>query len=107
MTRHYPEALQIIRMDSFIKRLTGAITRPIDRTKQILLFVPGGSIHTCFMTYDLHIFFLGANHQLLSSHSNVKPWKFIRAPRGTHYVAESAANVPYALVRAQLNSIKA
>lgn len=98
--------LKILRMDSFSKRLTGAITRPINKTGQILLFIPGGSIHTFFMKYDLHIFFLGTDYQLLSGHPNVKPWRVIKAPKGTCYVAESASNLPYDLVHKKLMTTK-
>ncbi|MFV0478347.1 MAG: hypothetical protein ACK5ME_10990 [Parahaliea sp.] len=95
MTVVSAEKLQVEWMDSFCKRLTGAITRPLEKTGQLLVFSPGGSIHTCFMAYKLHVFFLDAQCRLLKGCSDVRPWSFVAAPKGTRYVAECAATVPY------------
>lgn len=99
--------LQFEWMDTFSKRLTGALTRPIEKTRTILVFSPGGSIHTFFMRYDLHIFFLDAEYKIIKGYPDVKPWRVVNAPQGTHYVAESAASIPYMTVLSKLTYLMA
>ncbi len=107
MTALEAQSHQVRWMDSFFKRLTGAITRPINETGEVLVFSPGGSIHTWFMRYNLHVFFLDQNRQILLAHANVRPWKMLRAPKGTMYVAECGANQPFSIVESKLPGLLA
>lgn len=79
--------IKISVMKSFKERLTGAITRPVS-PQQGLLFVPGGSVHTCFMQQVLDIVFLDDQGLILSCKERVKPWRFVIAPIRTRYTLE-------------------
>lgn len=94
MMSNSDSTIEVEWMDSFHKRLTGAITRPLNQQRKLLVFAPGGSIHTFFMRYKIHVFFLDKHLNILQVHTDVNPWKVVLAPKGTRYVAESGANIP-------------
>ena len=95
MMNHSDRNIEIEWMDSFLKRLTGAITRPLNKQRKLLVFSPGGSVHTFFMRYKIHVFFLDQDFNILQVHTDINPWKVVLAPKGTRYVAESGANITW------------
>ena len=100
------ERLKIEWMDSFAKRLTGALTRNLEaQPHRILIFAPGGSIHTFFMRYNLHVIFLDDHFRTLKSHADVKPWRMLSAPRGTYYVVEAAACLAFTELQKKVDGL--
>lgn len=81
--------LQLDIMNSFAKRLTGAITRELTPYRA-LLFSPGGSIHTFFMRQQIDVYFLGRKGDILSAKTALKPWRIAAAPAGTCFVLETS-----------------
>lgn len=106
MNNHSYKEIEVEWMNSFLKRLTGAITRPLDRQRKLLVFSPGGSIHTFFMSYRINVFFLDQNFNILKECPSVSPWRLVNAPKGTQYVAESAANISLEDIKFAIKKLK-
>ncbi len=43
-----------------------------------LIFIPGKSIHTCFMRYDIDVVFLNKENKVVSVVEKMKPWRFTK-----------------------------
>ncbi len=86
------EGLDIVVMQSFSERFTGAITRPV-KGKNALLFSPGGSIHTFFMRQKIDVVFLDRSGLVLKYKKALSPWRVCLAPRKTRYVLELNAHM--------------
>ena len=82
---------------TFASRFIGLLGRAQLRPNEGLLFVPGGSIHTCWMRFAIDIVFLNAQFEALRIVSHVRPWRFVFAPRGTQFVLELSAGAAHPL----------
>ncbi len=49
---------------------------------------PCMSIHTCFMRFAIDVAFLDRAGIILRVARNIRPWRLVWAPRGTHSVVE-------------------
>lgn len=49
---------------------------------------PCQSIHTCFMRFELDVFFLDTEGRVLKASRAVRPWRLVWAPRETASVLE-------------------
>lgn len=76
---------------TFATRFVGLLARTALAADEGLLFVPGGSIHTCGMRCTIDIVFLSAQMRVLCVATSVRPWRFVLAPRGTRFVLEMAS----------------
>lgn len=76
---------------SFVSRLVGLLNRSELGADEGLLLVPGGSVHTFGMRFDIDIVFLSTTWKILGTTSYVRPWRSRRAPRGTKAVLELPA----------------
>ena len=83
---------RFIIMHRFSERLTGAITRHL-ADNEILVFVPGGSIHTFFMSRPIDVLFISSDGCVLKIINAIKPWRLALAPPKTCYTLESEANM--------------
>lgn len=81
---------RITKLDTFLGRLTGGLTRQLTGD-DVLLFSPGGTIHTFFMSICIDVAFLDEDYCVKKVVQNVRPWRVIVAPMGTRYTLESAA----------------
>jgi len=75
-------------LETFFQRLTGALTRPLLRNK-VLLFSPGGSVHTIFMRQNIDVAFLDKDYKVLFVKSGLRPWRFQMAPKKTCFTIEA------------------
>lgn len=76
---------------SFRTRCMGLLRRPNIPDQQGLLLVPGGSIHTLGMRFNIDVVFLNRQMRVLKLLEYVPPWRVVIAPRGTARVLELAA----------------
>jgi uncharacterized protein len=76
---------------TFLARFVGLLNRSSLDGDEGLLFVPGGSIHTLWMRFPIDVIFLDEQWTILRVATSVRPWRFLRAPRGTRFVLELAA----------------
>ncbi len=56
-----------------------------------LLLVPGGSVHTLGMRFNIDVVFLNRQMRVLGVAENVAPWRIVIAPKDTMRVLELAA----------------
>ncbi len=72
--------------DSFFTRFLGLMgRRPSDYG---LLLIPCNSVHTCFMRYDLDVFFLDKDYKVLAIRRDMKPWRMSSIIREARMVLE-------------------
>ncbi|WP_415923010.1 DUF192 domain-containing protein [Steroidobacter sp.] len=76
---------------SFRSRCIGLLAHSCIRDHEGLLLVPGASIHTLGMRFDIDVVFLNRQMRVLALAERVPPWRIVRAPRGTGRVLELAA----------------
>jgi hypothetical protein len=76
---------------TFLERALGLLIRKELPESDVLWIVPCTGIHTCFMRFTIDVLFLNKDNQVLRVASEVVPWRFVFAPRGTHSVIELAA----------------
>ena len=62
---------------SFRQRLTGLLTRRFSDTFDGMIFFRCNSIHTFGMRFPIDVIFVSAKNEIISVHSNVKPWKIL------------------------------
>ncbi len=43
-----------------------------------LIFIPGNSIHTCFMRYEIDVVFLNNDNKVVRVIEKMKPWRFTK-----------------------------
>jgi uncharacterized membrane protein (UPF0127 family) len=71
---------------SFFTRFLGLMGRkPSDYG---LLLIPCNSVHTCFMRYDLDVFFLDRDYKVLAIRRDMKPWRVTSIIREARMVLE-------------------
>jgi uncharacterized membrane protein (UPF0127 family) len=75
----------------FWSRLQGWQFRSRPATGVGLLLAPCASIHTCWMRFALDIVWLDREGTVLAVGRDVRPWRFVFAPRGTRAVLEVPA----------------
>lgn len=76
---------------SFRARCIGLLAHSGIRDHEGLLLVPGASIHTLGMRFDIDVVFLNRQMRVLGLAERVPPWRIVMAPRGTGRVLELAA----------------
>ncbi len=80
--------------DGFLSRLVGWQFRRAPAAGTGLLLVPCGSIHTCFLRFGLDLVLLDQAGRVLDVRCDVRPWRAVVAPKGTHAVLELATPGP-------------
>ena len=73
--------------DTFIKRLMGYMFRKIPHHEAIMI-KPCSSIHTYFMRFDIDVYFINENFEVISKIEALKPWKVVLPVRGAVNVIE-------------------
>lgn len=76
---------------SFRSRCIGWLRRRSILEQEGLLLVPGGSVHTLGMRFNIDVVFLNRQMRVLGLTANVAPWRIVIAPKGTTRVLELAA----------------
>lgn len=72
--------------DSFFTRFLGLMGRK--PSGEGLLLIPCNSVHTCFMRYDLDVFFLDKDYTVLAIRRSMKPWRMSSIIREARMVLE-------------------
>lgn len=76
---------------SFRSRCFGMLRRRSLPEQEGLLIVPGGSVHTLGMRFNIDVVFLSRQMRVLGLAQHVVPWRIVMAPEGTARVLELAA----------------
>lgn len=76
---------------SFRSRCTGLLRRRSMADDEGLLLMPGSSVHTLGMRFNIDVVFLSGQMRILALAENVAPWRIVIAPKGTARVLEFAA----------------
>jgi uncharacterized membrane protein (UPF0127 family) len=76
---------------SFRSRCVGLLRRRNIPEQEGLLLVPGGSVHTLGMRFNIDVVFLNRQMRVLRLAENVAPWRIVIAPKDTTRVLELAA----------------
>ncbi|MFC4310183.1 DUF192 domain-containing protein [Steroidobacter flavus] len=76
---------------SFRSRCIGLLRRRSIPEQEGLLLVPGGSVHTLGMRFNIDVVFLNRQMRVLGVAENVAPWRIVIAPKDTTRVLELAA----------------
>jgi uncharacterized membrane protein (UPF0127 family) len=75
-------------LKSFLPRFVGYMAQGLEGLKREALWFPDcQSLHTCFMRFSLDLYFLDADHQIISVRESVKPFSFV-FQRGADSVIE-------------------
>lgn len=91
------EALILIEASSFWARLRGLIGRTLPRNHGVL-FRHCGSLHTCFMSMAIDVFYLDDNGTIISIVRGLKPWRLSMCHQAVHFIEiPSTENYPVAL----------
>jgi uncharacterized protein len=75
--------------DSVGTRLRGLMGRKALAPGDGLLLRPSGSVHTCFMRFEIDVVFLDRDLEVVGVAPSVRPWR-VRARRGARAVLELA-----------------
>ena len=74
--------------DNYLKRLMGLMfKKDIDYA---LIFVDnyGSGIHTCFMKFNIDVYFLDKNKEIFDK-VTLKPWKYYKPSKKAKYIMET------------------
>ena len=74
--------------NTFWSRFVGLLGRRTLAQDEGLLFVPGASIHTLGMRFPIDLVFMDASMKVLRVVADVRPWRFVFAPRRARFVLE-------------------
>ena len=88
---------QLIKADSFLKRLKGLMFSRELPIHAGLMIEPCQQIHTHFMFYPIDVIFVSKQWQVLHVERCIKPWSFSRYYKKSHYVIELNADVASAV----------
>jgi hypothetical protein len=88
---------QLIMADSFLKRLKGLMFSRQLPTDTGLVIEPCQQIHTHFMRYPIDVMFVSKEWQVIHVERDIKPWRFTRFYKQSHYVIEVNADVASAV----------
>ena len=80
--------LEIIRANTWLRRLVGLLGHSSLKDSEGMLFEPGGGIHTVGMRFSIDVIYLDKDNSVLGIVANMKPWRFSLAPKGTRVVLE-------------------
>jgi len=83
----------VILAETTAQRMKGLLGRSALDPSTGMLIRPCRSIHMWFMQFPIDAAFLDKNLQVLKVARNLKPGQLAFAPRKTHVVLETAANV--------------
>lgn len=73
---------------SFRTRLVGLLGRKSLQPGEGMVLSPGSAIHTFFMRMPIDVVFADKQGRVVKTAVNVKPWRTVMAPLGTHYTVE-------------------
>lgn len=76
---------------SFRSRCIGLLRHRHIPEQEGLLLVPGGTVHTLGMRFDIDVVFLNRQMRVLGLAERVAPWRIVVAPKDTARVLELAA----------------
>jgi uncharacterized protein len=76
---------------SFRSRCVGLLGHASIPEHDGLLLVPGGTVHTLGMRFDIDVVFLNRQMRVLGLAERVAPWRVVAAPKETARVLELAA----------------
>lgn len=80
---------KIILADNALKRLKGLLGHKRLVDGEGLLLCECKAIHTLFMKFPIHVFFIDENYQVIGVEKNVKPWSRSKYYSHAYYVLET------------------
>lgn len=83
--------MKIIYADTFFKRFKGLMLKKDFNNALIFTNLKDSSIHTCFMRFEIDVYFLDEN-KLIFEKTSLKPWKFYKPKKQAKYILETKKN---------------
>lgn len=77
--------------DTYIKRLIGLMFKKDIDYGLIFILKYGSSVHTCFMRFNIDVYFLDEN-KIIFEKTTLKPWKFYTPSKKAKYMLEVKEN---------------
>ena len=77
--------------DNFLKRLIGLMFKKDIDYGLLFILKYGSSIHTCFMRFNIDIYFLDEN-KIIIDKVTLKPWKYYKPAKKAKYLLETKEN---------------
>lgn len=77
--------------DNYIKRLIGLMFKKDIDYGLVFIIKYGSSIHTCFMRFNIDVYFLDENKKIFDK-ITLKPWKFYKPSKKAKYIIETKEN---------------
>lgn len=81
--------IQIIKAENYLTKLLGLIVYNDLDTDQLMFLKNCGSIHTCFMRFNIDIIMVDNNQKIIKLIKNLKPWRFIFGSFNVKHIYEA------------------
>lgn len=91
--------------DNYSKRLIGLMFKKNIDYGLLFILKYGSSIHTCFMRFNIDVYFLDEN-KIIFDKITLKPWKFYKPSKKAKYILETKENYIYLNKGDKINFIK-
>jgi len=76
--------------ESFFERFKGLMFTPKQKSFSLLI-KNCNSIHTCFMKFNIDVFCLDKNFNVVKIYKNIKPFRFVLPVKNTYNILEIPA----------------
>ena len=77
--------------DTYLKRLIGLMFKKDIDYGLLFILKYGSSIHTCFMRFNIDVYFLDEN-KIIFDKVSLKPWRFYKSSKKAKYILEVKEN---------------
>ena len=74
--------------DNYLKRLMGLMFKKDIDYGLLFILKYGSSIHTCFMRFNIDVYFLDEN-KIIFDKITMKPWKYYKPSKKAKYILET------------------
>ena len=91
--------------DNFLKRFRGLIGKKDFGSAMLFSNLRDSSIHTCFMRFDIDVYFLDEN-KIIFEKATLKPWKFYRPKKRAKSIMETKKGLLKIKIGDRLDFIK-
>ncbi len=77
--------------DTYLKRLFGLMFKKDIDYGLLFILKYGSSIHTCFMRFNIDVYFLDENKKIIDK-VTLKPWQYYKSCKKAKYILEVKEN---------------
>lgn len=87
--------VEVVVAKNILNRLLGLMFKNNLSENKCLILSPCNSIHTCFMKFNIDVFFVDKNLFIIKIIRNISPWKFTWIYFSAKHVIETSALNPH------------